>query len=181
MDRTNKAQQVAELKDKLGKSAAVVLADYRGLDVPTVTALRDDFRKQQCEYKVYKNTLVKLAIAGTKMEGMAPYLEGPTAVIFSWESPSIAAKIAKTFSKTNEKFKIKGGFLEGSVLDLKGVESAAEMPGKDEMRASLLATLMAPATNFARTINAAAQNFVYLLDAQKRHQEGQVNQELTHG
>jgi large subunit ribosomal protein L10 len=171
MDRTNKEQQVAELRDKLKKSAAVVLADFRGLNVPTVTGLRDDFRKQQCEYKVYKNTLVKLAIAGTKMEGMGPYLEGPTAIIFSWDSPSVAAKIAKGFAKSNEKFKIKGGYLDGSVLDKKGVENAAEMPGKDELRASLLATLMAPATNLARTINAAAQNFVYLLDAQRRNQE----------
>jgi large subunit ribosomal protein L10 len=173
MDRTNKEQQVTELKDKFGKSAAIVLCDYRGLNVPAVTALREDFRKQQCEYKVYKNTLVKLAIAGTQMEGMGKYLEGPTAVIFSWDSPSAAAKIAKTFAKTNDKLKIKGGYVEGSVLDLKGVESAAEMPGKDELRAALLATLMAPATNLVRTVNAAAQNFVYLLDAQRRAHEGQ--------
>lgn len=173
MDRTQKEQQVSELKDKFRKSAAVVLCDYRGLNVPTVTALRDDFRKQQCEYKVYKNTLVKLAIAGTRMEGMGPYLEGPTAVIFSWDSPSAAAKVAKTFAKTNASFKIKGGYLDGSVLDIKGVESAADMPGKDEIRASLLATLLAPATELVRTINAAGQNFVYLLDAQRRALEGQ--------
>lgn len=172
MDRTTKEQQVAELKDKLSKSAAIVLADYRGLDVPTVTSLRDEFRKQACEYKVYKNTLVKRAIAGTPLEGMGPYLEGPTAVIFSWDSPSAAAKVAKGFAKQNEKFKVKGGYLEG-VLDQKGVERAADMPGKDELRASFLATLMAPATELVRTINAGAQNFVYLLDAQKRHLEGQ--------
>lgn len=172
MERSVKEEQVAELKEKFGKSAAVVLADYRGLDVPTVTSLREDFRKQQCEYKVYKNTLVKRAIAGTSMEGMSPYLEGPTAVIFSWDSPSAAAKVAKTFAKTHEKFKIKGGFLEG-VLDQKGVENAAEMPGKDELRASFLATLQAPATQLVQTLNAAAQNFVYLLDAQKRAAEGQ--------
>ena len=64
MDRNEKAQQIAELQDKLQKSAAVVICDFRGLQVPAVTALREDFRKQQCEYKVYKNTLVKLAIAG---------------------------------------------------------------------------------------------------------------------
>lgn len=181
MDRTTKEQQVAELRDKLGKSIAIVLADYRGLDVPTVTGLRNDFRKQQCEYKVYKNTLVKRAVAGTKMEGMGKYLEGPTAVIFSWDSPSAAAKLAKTFAKGNDKFKIKGGYLEGTVLDQKGVEATAEMPGKDEIRATLLATFMAPAQNLVRTIVAAPQNFVYLLDAKKRQFEGQANQELTNG
>jgi len=172
MDRNVKEQQVAELKTKLAKSASVVLADYRGIDVGSVTALRNDFRKQQCEYKVYKNTLVKRAIAGTAMEGMGKYLEGPTAVIFSWDSPSAAPKVAKTYAKSNEKFKIKGGYMDGSILDSKGVEGAADMPGKDELRAAFLAVLAAPATEFVRTINAGAQNFAYLLDAQQRKLEG---------
>lgn len=172
MDRNEKAQQIAELKDKLQKSAAVVVCDFRGLPVPAVTSLREDFRKQQCEYKVYKNTLVKLAIAGTPMEKMGKYLEGPSAVVFSWDSPSAAAKVARDYAKSNEKFKIKGGFLEG-VLDEKGVIASADMPGKDELRATLLATLMAPATNVVRTLNAAAQNFAYVLDARKRALETQ--------
>lgn len=173
MDRTQKEQQVAELKEKLSKSAAIVLCDYRGLTVPAVTSLREDFRKQQCEYKVYKNTLVKLAIAGTPMEKMGKYLEGPTAVIFSWESPSAAAKVSRETAKNNEKFKVKGGYLEGNVLDEKGVAASADLPGKDEIRASLLATLMAPATNLVRTLTAASQNFVFVLDAKKRKDEGQ--------
>jgi large subunit ribosomal protein L10 len=172
MDRNEKAQQIAELKDKLQKSAAVVICDFRGLQVPAVTSLREDFRKQQCEYKVYKNTLVKLAIAGTPMEKMGKYLEGPSAVVFSWDSPSAAAKVARDYAKNNEKFKIKGGYLEG-VLDEKGVVASADMPGKDELRATLLATFMAPAANVVRTLNAAAQNFAYVLDARKRALETQ--------
>jgi len=169
MDRVTKEQQVGELKDKLAKTASIVLADYRGIDVPTVTSLRDEFRKVQCEYKVYKNTLVKLAIKGTKMEGIGKYLEGPTAVIFSYESPSAPAKVATKIAKDQEKFVLKGGFFEG-VLDAKGVEGLATMPGKDELRAKLLATFMAPATDFVRTINAGAQNFMYLLAAKERAQ-----------
>jgi large subunit ribosomal protein L10 len=170
MDRVTKEQQVGELKDKLAKTASVLLADYRGLDVPTVTDLRNQFRKSQCEYKVYKNTLVKLAIKGTAMEGMGKHLEGPTAIIFSWESPSIAAKVATKIAKDQEKFVLKGGFFEGQILDVKGVESLAAMPGKDELRAMLLATFMAPATDLVRTINAGAQNFMYLLAAKERAQ-----------
>lgn len=173
MDRAQKEQQIAELKEKLTKSVAVLLADYRGLTVPAVTSLREDFRKQQCEYKVYKNTLVKLAIAGTSLEKMGKYLEGPTAVVFAWESPSAPAKVARDFAKGNDKLKVKGGYLEGNVLDDKSMISTADLPGKDEIRASLLATLQAPATNLVRTLNAAAQNFVYLLDARKRGLEGQ--------
>jgi len=168
MDRVTKEQQVGELKDKLAKTASIVLADYRGIDVPTVTSLRDEFRKVQCEYKVYKNTLVKLAIKGTKMEALGKYLEGPTAVIFSYESPSAPAKVATKIAKDQEKFVLKGGYFEGSVLDVKGVEGLATMPGKDELRAKLLATFMAPATDFVRTLSAGAQNFVYLLSAKER-------------
>ena len=173
MNRDEKAQQIAELKEKLQKSAAIVLADYRGLTVPAVTALREEFRKQQCEYKIYKNTLVKLAIKGTPMEKMGKYLEGPTALIYSWDSPSAAAKIAREFAKGNEKFKVKGGYLEGNVLDEKGVSASADMPGKDELRATLLATLVAPATNLVRTLNAGAQNFAFVVDARKRQLEAQ--------
>src|SRR5262245_52572727 len=140
MDRATKEAQVSELKEKLAKTASLVLADYKGIDVPTVTAMRDEFRKVQCEYKVYKNTLVKLAIKGTKMEGLAPHLEGTTAVIFSWESPQAPAKVAVKLAKEQEKFKLKAAYFDGSVLDGKGVEGLAAMPGKDELRAKLLAT-----------------------------------------
>src|SRR5215467_8402896 len=168
MDRVTKEAQVSELKDKLGRVASIVLADYRGIDVPTVTGLRNEFRKVQCEYKVFKNTLVKLAIKGTQLEGMSKYLEGPTAMILSYESPSAPAKVATKFAKDQEKFVLKGGYFEGSVLDVKGVEGLATMPGKDELRAKLLATFMAPATDLVRTLNAGAQNFMYLLAAKER-------------
>jgi len=172
MDRVTKEEQVNELKEKLAKTSSLVLADYRGIDVPTVTDLRNQFRKAQCEYKVYKNTLVKLAVKGTKMEGISQHLEGPTAIIFSWESPSAPAKVATKFAKDSEKFVVKGGYFEGSVLDAKGVEGLATMPGKDELRAKLLATFMAPATDLVRTLNAGVQNFVYLLSAKERAAEG---------
>ena len=168
MDRVTKESQVSELKEKLAKTAALVLADYRGIDVPTVTSLRNEFRKVQCEYKVYKNTLVKLAIKGTKMEGIGKHLEGPTAIIFSWESPSAPAKVATKIAKEQEKFVLKGGYFEGSVLDKQGVEGLATMPGKDELRAKLLATFMAPATDLVRTLSAGAQNFMYLLAAKEK-------------
>lgn len=172
MDRVTKEQQVNELKEKLAKTNSLVLADYRGIDVPTVTGLRDEFRKVQCEYKVYKNTLVKLAVKGTPMEGIGKHLEGPTAIIFSWESPAAPAKVATKFAKEQEKFVVKGGYFEGQVLDVKGVEGLATMPGKDELRAKLLATFMAPATDLVRTLSAGAQNFVYLLSAKERQAEG---------
>ena len=118
MDRATKEQQVAELKERLARTTSIVLADYRGIDVPAVTGLRDEFRKVQCEYRVFKNTLVKLAIKGTPMEPMGKYLEGPTAIIFAWESPAAPAKVATKYAKEQEKFVLKGGYFEGAVLDV---------------------------------------------------------------
>ena len=168
MDRGTKEEQVTELKEKLGKTQSLVFADYRGIDVPAVTGLREEFRKVQAEYRVYKNTLVKLAVKGTPMEGIGKHLEGTTAIIFSYESPAASAKVAAKYAKDSEKFKVKGGYFEGTVLDTKGVEGLATMPGKDELRAKLLATFMAPATDLVRTISAGAQNFMYLLSAKER-------------
>ena len=172
MDRGTKESQVAELKEKLAKTTSLVFADYRGIDVPAVTGLRDQFRKVDSEYRIYKNTLVKLAVKGTAMEGIGKFLEGPTAIIFAYESPSAPAKVAAAFAKgqekDKEKFVLKGGYFEGAVLDKKGVEGLATMPGKDELRAMLLATFMAPATDFVRTVSAGAQNFMYLLSAQEK-------------
>lgn len=171
MDRAQKERTVGELKEKLSKVASIVVADYRGLDVPTVTGLRDQFRKVQCEYKVYKNTLVKLAIAGTPIEPLGKYLEGTAALMFSYESPSAAAKVATTFAKTSEKFKVKAAYFDGTVVDAKGVEGLAQMPGKDELRAKLLATFMAPAQSLAATLAAGPTNFMYLLDARSKQLE----------
>jgi len=168
MDRNTKESQVAELKEKLARTTSLVLADYRGLTVPAVTTLRDEFRKVQCEYKVYKNTLVKLAVKGTPMENLGKLLEGPTAIIFAYESPAVSAKVATKFAKDSEKFVVKGGYFEGQILDTAGVASLALMPGKDELRAKLLATFQAPATDFVRQIAAGGQNFVYLLAAKER-------------
>ena len=166
MDKAAKEAQVTELKEKLGRIASLVVADYRGLDVPTVTGLRNKFRAAQCEYKVYKNTLVKRAIAGTKIEPIGKFLEGTSAFLFSYESPSAAAKVATDFAKDNDKFKVRAAYFDGTVVEGEGVKSLAAMPGKDELRATLLATFMAPATKLVQTLGAGPLNFMYLLQAQ---------------
>lgn len=172
MDRATKEATVEELRGKLSKVASLVVADYRGLTVPVVTGLRDQFRKAQCEYRIYKNTLIKRAIAGTPMEPLSKLFEGTTAIIFSYESPSAPAKVATKFAKDSEKFKIKGAYFDGTVLDAKGVASLATMPGKDELRATLLATFMAPAQGLVRTLAAGPTNFMYLLAAQEKKLAG---------
>jgi len=154
---------------------SLVLLDYKGISVETVTKLRAEFRKAGVEYKVAKNTLVKQALKGTKLgDSLSPHLRGMTAFAWSYEDPSLAAKIVKTFLKDNEgKIAVRGGVLDGQVLDAKAVtESLATLPGKDELRASLLATMQAPLQQFVALLNAPAQNFAYLLDAKHREMGG---------
>jgi large subunit ribosomal protein L10 len=168
MDRAGKQHLIDEVSSTFSNIMSVVLADFRGLDVQTVTGMRHEFRKAGCGYKVVKNTLVKIAVKDTKMAAMSSLLVGPTAVIWSSESPSAAAKLAVKFAKEQQKFIIKGGYFEGQVLDQKGVESLAQMPGKPELQASLLMTFLAGPTDLVRTLAAGPMNFLYLLQARER-------------
>ena len=168
MDRTQKEQVVSQLKEEWKDVQSIVLADARGIDVPTITGVRNEFRKAGCHYKVLKNTLVRIAIQGSKVEPITKLLEGPTAVIWSTESPSAAAKVATKVAKEQEKFVIKGGYFDGQVLDKTGVEHLAAMPGKDELRATLLMTFLAAPTDFVRTLAAGPTNFLYVLQARER-------------
>lgn len=148
--------------------ASVVLTDFRGLDVETVDKLRREFDKVAVEYKVVKNTLVKRAISGNVYaDDLCPYLAGPTAVAWSYEDPVAPAKVAVEFAKTNEKLKVKCAVLDGKVLGESEVVALSKMPGKDQIRAMLLATFMAPAQQMVRLLAAAPTNFVYLLNARK--------------
>ena len=168
MERAQKESQVALLREDIARAQSLVITDFRGLTVEVDTALRRDFRQQGCEYKVTKNTLLELAVKGTKLEGIAKYLAGPTAIAFSGEDPVVPAKIASKWAKDQEKFVIKGGYVDGAVLDAKGVEALSKMPGKDELRSTLLATFLAAPEGFVRLINAGPQNFAYLLSARER-------------
>jgi large subunit ribosomal protein L10 len=168
MNRETKETTVASLREMLTKVASLVVAEFRGLKVEDVNGLRREIRKNDCTYLVVKNTLFKRAIAGTAMEGMSKLFKGPTAIAFSQNDPVAAAKVMDKFCSTQEKLKIKGGFLDGQVLDTAGVKTLANMKGKDELRSELLATFMAPAEGFVRLIAASAQNFVYLLSARER-------------
>ena len=171
MDRAGKAEILGEIKESFANVASVVIADYTGITVPVVTAMRDDFRKNGCHYRVLKNSLVKIAVKGSSMEPLSALMTGPTCVIWSHESPQTPAKIALKWAKDQPKFTIKGGFFDGQLLDAKGVDSLSKMPGKDEIRASLLMTFLAGPQDFVRTIIAGPQNFMYVLDARKRELE----------
>src|SRR5689334_25246538 len=125
MDRTQKEQVLGEIKEAFANVASIVVADYRGIKVPVVTTMREDFRKAGCHYRVLKNSLVKIAVKGSRMEPMSVHLVGPTAVIWSQESPQAPAKVALKWAKDEPKFKIKGGYFDGSALDAQEIGRAS--------------------------------------------------------
>ncbi len=174
MDKAQKQQVLGEIKEAWQNVASIVIADYAGITVPVVTAMRDDFRKAGCHYRVLKNSLVKIAVKGSKMEPLSQLMTGTTAVIWTTgEQPQPPATVALKWAKDQPKFKIKGGYYEGQVLDAKGVEMLSKMPGKNEIRASMLMTFLAGPQGFVAQIAAPIQNFAYLLDARRRELEGQ--------
>ena len=172
MDRTGKDAQLGEIRSRFDKMSAAVFLDFKGMTVESVTKLRAEFRKAGVEYKVVKNTLVRHALKGAPyQQKLDDVLVGMTGIAWSYEDPSAAAKVVKAFRKdpAGEKLQIKAGLIEGSILDAKAVEDQlAQMPGKDELRATLLATLQAPMQKFVALLAAPQQNFVYLLSAKER-------------
>jgi len=168
MDRSEKQQVLGEIKEAFANVVSVVIADYRGITVPVVTAMRDDFRKAGCHYRVVKNSLVKIAVKGSRMEPLSQLMAGTTAVIWSTEVPQTPAQVALKWATPEPKFKIKGGYFEGSLLDPAGIDALAKMPGKNEIRASMLMTFLAAPQSFVAQLAAGPQNFVYLIDARRR-------------
>lgn len=176
--RAEKAEVVGTVKEQFEKAVSVIFVSFVGIDVPQVTELRSRFRDAGVEYRVVKNRLIKQALKGTDFESnetVNSSLKGMTGVAWSFEDPSAAAKIIKAFRKENEdneKLEVKCGLLQQDVLSADQVQNnLANLPGKDELRATLLATLQAPAAQLVRLLHAAPQNFAYLLDARRRQLE----------
>jgi large subunit ribosomal protein L10 len=172
VERSEKQNQISSLREKLAKAQSLVLTDFRGLTVEADTKLRNEFRANGCEYRVVKNTLLGKAVEGTPMAVLDPMLAGPTAIAYSFEDPAAPAKVAAKIAKAEQKFTIKGGFVDGKALDAQGVQALSNLPGRDELRATFLATLLAVPQNFLRLTTAAQQNFLLLLAAQERELGG---------
>lgn len=174
MDRAEKSVQIDGLRATFERMSSAVFLDFTGMTVEEVTKLRSTFRAKGIEYKVVKNTLVQKALADKSwLSQLDTVLVGMTGVAWSFEEPSAAARVVKDFKKDSEKLKIKAGLLEGTVLGPKAVEEQlATLPNKDEARAMLLATMMAPMQTFVRLLNVPAQSLVGVLSAKQRKEEG---------
>ena len=164
MDRAKKEQLVAELHEAFTQASLVVVTHQTGLSVAETTDLRTQMRDAGASFRVTKNRLAKLAIAGTPYEGTVELFSGPTAVAFSVD-PVAAAKVAAKFAKGSDKLTIVGGALGGTLLDEAGVQQLAQLPSLDELRAKLLGLINAPATKIAGVLQAPAGQLARVLRA----------------
>jgi large subunit ribosomal protein L10 len=155
MDRSQKADLVAELKQVFTETSVVVVTRNLGLSVAQSTDLRLRMRDAGAQFKVAKNRLALIALDGTRYSPIGDLLKGPTALATSLD-PVAAAKVAVDFAKTTDKFEVLGGAMGDTVLDVNGVKALAELPSLDELRAKIVGLVQAPATKVVQIVQAPA-------------------------
>ncbi len=148
---------VDEIIEHLNGAKSAVLADYRGITVEQDTALRKKMRESGVVYKVYKNTMIKRAIAGTEFEALGVDLDGPTAIAISKEDATAPAKILYDFAKTADALELKSGVVDGTYYDKNNISVIATIPSRDELISKFLGSIQSPITNFARVIKQIAE------------------------
>ena len=153
-NRVVKEAKVVEIKEKLEKAQAIVLASYQGLTVEEDTQLRKNLREAGVEYRVYKNTLVKIAAKEVGIEGIDEYLEGPVSIAFGYEDATAPARILNDFAKDHKKLDLKAGVVEGKVFNEAEVKQLATIPSKEVLIAKLLGSIKAPLSNLAYLLSA---------------------------
>ena len=148
---------VDEIKAKIEGAATVVLVDYRGLTVEQDTKLRKGLREAGCEYKVYKNTLMKRAFEGTDFAQLDDLLDGPSAIAISKDDATAPIRVLNNTAKEAEALEFKGAVVEGTFYDKDGIQVIASIPSRDELLAKFLGSIQSPITNFARVIKQIAE------------------------
>ncbi|EUJ30342.1 Vegetative protein 300 [Listeria grayi] len=151
-----KQNAVNEIKTKIEESVSTVIVDYRGLNVAEVTELRKQLREAGIDFKVYKNSLTRRAVAANSLEGLDEVLTGPNAIAFSNEDVVAPAKILNDFSKDHEALEIKAGIIEGKVSSLEEIKALADLPSREGLLSMLCNVLQAPVRGLAIATKAVA-------------------------
>ena len=149
----DKQQIVSEVNQAASSALSAVLADYRGVTVEDMTALRKNARANKVYLRVVRNTLLKRAVADTEFECIQGVLVGPTILALSQEDPGAAARVLKDFAKENDDFEIKALSVGGQLMDASQIDVLAKLPTVDQARSMLMSVMLAPVTKLARTMN----------------------------
>lgn len=172
MNRAEKIESANELKDCFDRANGIFVADYRGLPVADITALRFELKKSSTDLRVVKNRIALRALDKPEYtDSFKKSFDHMTAVAVSYGDVSAAAKSLTKFAKENDKLKLKLGWAEGKEVSANGIKALATLPSRPELLAKLLGTLQAVPTGFVRVLNGVPSKWVYLLDAIKRNKE----------
>ena len=167
MPNKNNIQKVKELSDCFSKAKAIYFTEYHGLDVQNITRLRKLFFEADVDYKVAKNTLIKLAIDDNEIPNIESVLKGSTAIAISYDEPIAPAKVIKEFTKDNDLPNVKGIILDGEFFPGEEFKKLADLPSKDELLSQLAAMLHSPLQKLASALNSPLQNFASVLKSLK--------------
>ncbi len=165
MLRKEKEQTVSKIQGSVEGVKAAILTDYRGLNVEEITLLRHQLREASVRYQVVKNTLIKLALKETDLEPLIDQINGPTALAISYDDPISPAKILEAFSKKQPKLEIKGGLVEGRLLDQDGIKKLAQIPSREVLLGQMMSLFVAGPTQLITVLSANLQRLVQLLNA----------------
>ena len=158
MPNKKNIEQVKELSESFSKAKAIYFTEYHGLNVGDLTKLRSEFFKADVEFKVAKNTLIKLAAEENKIAGLEEILKGSTALAIAYDEPVSPAKVIKEFTKENELPSVKGILFDGEFMPGEDFKRLANLPSKEELLAKLVSMLNNPLQNLVSTLNAPLQN-----------------------
>lgn len=165
MNKSEKGAVVEDLNGSFGRASVALISEYRGLTAGESTDMRRRLRAAQSEFRVVKNTLVRRAVENTKFEALKDNLGGPVGIIIGYADPVELAKTVAQFRELGDKFKIRGGVLDGKALTAQEIDALATLPPKEVIFAQLLGLLQAPATRLARLLNEPGSAMARLLDA----------------
>ncbi len=171
MNRDEKVAKVGELHSTFEKASFAIITDYQGLKVTELEKLRGELRKNEAQFRIAKNTLLKLAVKDTEYEDLQSSFIGTTAVAVSFDDPVGMAKALTEFIKDFDAMKIRVAFLDGKQLSADDVVALSKLPGKDQLRAQLLGLLNQVPTGLVRVLNGVPSNLVYALQAIKEQKE----------
>ena len=173
MNRSEKERVVSQLHARLQDFTCVIFTDYRGLNVEEITRLRRQLREASVEYRVVKNTLMRLATKETSLEGLSELLVGPTAMAISNDDPLAPARLLTEFSKEIPKLEIKGGLVEGRVVGPGEIEGLAKLPGKEVLLGNLLRLLKGGQFRLVNVLSAHLMRLVQVLEAIRIARQGE--------
>ncbi len=172
LKRSEKEKVVEALHDKFSRARALLLTDFRGLNMSAMNELRSQLRDASVEFRVVKNTLMTRAAEGTDMALLKEHFSGPCGVALSYEDPVAPATILMKFCEANSALEVKAGVVESQVLDLSGIKRLSKLPSQEVLFTQLLSLMNAPVTGLVRVLSGVLRNFIGVVEAIKQQRQG---------